>query len=142
MPHATRRETALQNAHESIIAARVKTKVWLELSGEFFVGDGGIHLLGGIISRILASILRAFIPCGALLAREVGLRNRAARDPAFPAVMSIKSPRTRTGRRPAAKSATVPYTSFLFRLQPLCSDRDGDLVFQLGAGLARLGHDQ
>jgi molybdate transport system regulatory protein len=26
----------------------VKTKVWLELAGEFFVGDGGIHLLGGI----------------------------------------------------------------------------------------------
>ena len=48
MPHATRRATALQSAHESIIAARVKTKVWLELSGEFFVGDGGIHLLGGI----------------------------------------------------------------------------------------------
>src|SRR5262249_1113446 len=51
MPHATRRETALQNAHESIIAARVKTKVWLELSGEFFVGDGGIHLLGGIFQH-------------------------------------------------------------------------------------------
>src|SRR5262249_59402572 len=50
-PHATRREAALQNAHESIIAARVKTKVWLELSGEFFVGDGGIHLLGGIFQH-------------------------------------------------------------------------------------------
>src|SRR5215510_3847697 len=49
--HATRREAALQNAHESIIAARVKTKVWLELSGEFFVGDGGIHLLGGIFQH-------------------------------------------------------------------------------------------
>src|SRR5262244_81209 len=47
-PHATRRATTLQNAHESIIAARVKTKVWLELGGDFFVGDGGIHLLGGI----------------------------------------------------------------------------------------------
>src|SRR5262245_38261769 len=50
-PHATRRKAALQNAHESIIAARVKTKVWLELSGEFFVGDGGIHLLGGIFQH-------------------------------------------------------------------------------------------
>src|SRR5262249_58746970 len=49
--HATRREATLQNAHESIIAARVKTKVWLELSGEFFVGDGGIHLLGGIFQH-------------------------------------------------------------------------------------------
>ncbi|HEY7204068.1 MAG TPA: hypothetical protein VIA61_07230 [Methylomirabilota bacterium] len=27
----------------------MKTKVWLELGGEFFAGDGGIHLLGGIL---------------------------------------------------------------------------------------------
>jgi molybdate transport system regulatory protein len=47
-PHATQRSAALQNAHESIIAAQVKTKVWLELGGDFFAGDGGIHLLGGI----------------------------------------------------------------------------------------------
>src|SRR5262250_2162342 len=50
-PYATRQAPALQNAHESIIAARVKTKVWLELGGEFFVGDGGIHLLGGIFQH-------------------------------------------------------------------------------------------
>src|SRR5262249_60299713 len=49
--HATRQEAALQSAHESIIAARVKTKVWLELSGEFFVGDGGIRLPGGIFQH-------------------------------------------------------------------------------------------
>jgi molybdate transport system regulatory protein len=48
-PHATQRSAALQNAHESIIAAQVKTKVWLELGGDFFAGDGGIHLLGGIL---------------------------------------------------------------------------------------------
>ncbi len=48
MPNATQRSVTLQNAHESIIAAQVKTKVWLELAGQFFVGDGGIHLLGGI----------------------------------------------------------------------------------------------
>lgn len=46
--HATQRRAALQSAHEGIIAAQVKTKVWLELGGEFFIGDGGIHLLGGI----------------------------------------------------------------------------------------------
>lgn len=48
-PHATHRSATLQSAHESIIAAQVKTKVWLELGGEFFAGDGGIHLLGGIL---------------------------------------------------------------------------------------------
>ena len=49
--HATQGAAALQSAHESIIAAQVKTKVWLELGGEFFVGDGGIHLLGGILQH-------------------------------------------------------------------------------------------
>jgi molybdate transport system regulatory protein len=48
-PHATQRSAALQNAPESIIAAQVRTKVWLELGGDFFAGDGGIHLLGGIL---------------------------------------------------------------------------------------------
>jgi len=48
-PHATQPSAALQNAHESIIAAQVRTKVWLELGGDFFAGDGGIHLLGGIV---------------------------------------------------------------------------------------------
>lgn len=47
-PHATHPIAALHNAPESIIAAQVKTKVWLELGGAFFIGDGGIHLLGGI----------------------------------------------------------------------------------------------
>jgi molybdate transport system regulatory protein len=47
--NATQRAATLQNAHENIIAAQVKTKVWLELGGEFFVGDGGVHLLGGIL---------------------------------------------------------------------------------------------
>jgi molybdate transport system regulatory protein len=47
--NATQRAATLQNAHENIIAAQVKTKVWLELDGEFFAGDGGIHLLGGIL---------------------------------------------------------------------------------------------
>ena len=56
-PHATQRSATLQNAHESIIAAQVKTKVWLELRGEFFVGDGGIHLLGGILRH--GSLARA-----------------------------------------------------------------------------------
>src|SRR5260370_42310889 len=48
-PHATQPPATLQSAHENIIAARVKTKVWLELDGDFFVGDGGTHLLGGIL---------------------------------------------------------------------------------------------
>src|SRR5262249_3475379 len=46
--HATEQAPSLQSAHESIIAAQVKPKVWLELGGEFMIGDGGLHLLGGI----------------------------------------------------------------------------------------------
>jgi len=37
-----------QNAPENIIAARVKTKVWLEVDGRFVAGDGGLYLLRGI----------------------------------------------------------------------------------------------
>ncbi len=37
-----------QRAHERIIAAQVKTKVWLELDGGFVIGDGGVRLLLGI----------------------------------------------------------------------------------------------
>ena len=58
-PNATQRAATLQNAHENIIAAQVKTKVWLELGGAFFAGDGGIHLLGGILRhRSLARTVR------------------------------------------------------------------------------------
>jgi len=49
--NATERELSLQGAHESIIAAKVKTKVWLELGDEFMIGDGGLYLLGGIARR-------------------------------------------------------------------------------------------
>jgi molybdate transport system regulatory protein len=38
-----------QAAHERIIAAQVKTKVWLELDGGFVIGDGGVRLLLGIV---------------------------------------------------------------------------------------------
>ena len=37
-----------QKAHESIIAAQAKTKIWLELGGRFMIGDGGLRLLEGI----------------------------------------------------------------------------------------------
>lgn len=67
-PNATQRATRLQNAHENIIAAQVKTKVWLELGGEFFAGDGGIHLLGGIVR--LGSLARTV--------REIGWSYRHA----------------------------------------------------------------
>jgi molybdate transport system regulatory protein len=38
-----------QSAHAHIIAAQVKTKVWLELDGGFVIGDGGLRLLLGIV---------------------------------------------------------------------------------------------
>src|ERR1700745_157982 len=48
---------------------------------------------------MLLSILRAFIRCGALLARSVDLRDRAPRDPAFWGMTSMK-PSGQAYRRP------------------------------------------
>jgi molybdate transport system regulatory protein len=49
----TRAMTSLPGADqappERIIAAQVKTKVWLELDGGFVIGDGGVRLLLGIV---------------------------------------------------------------------------------------------
>ena len=41
-------QTSVQRAVDSIISARVRTKVWLELGGRFAIGDGGLRLLLGI----------------------------------------------------------------------------------------------
>jgi molybdate transport system regulatory protein len=45
---ATEAARAGQKAHESIIAAQPKTKIWLEHGGRFMIGDGGLRLLEGI----------------------------------------------------------------------------------------------
>jgi len=89
-PYATRQAPALQNAHESIIAARVKTKVWLELGGEFFVGDGGIHLLGGIFQ--FGSLAQAVREIGWSYRHAWGYLRRAERALGTPIV------RNRSGR--------------------------------------------
>lgn len=60
--------TSDQNAQLSIVAARAKTKVWLELDGRFLLGDGGLHLLRGIATH--GSLLGA--------AREIGWSYRHA----------------------------------------------------------------
>ncbi|HKW91970.1 MAG TPA: hypothetical protein VJX92_08725 [Methylomirabilota bacterium] len=90
MPNATQRATTLQNAQESIIAAQVKTKVWLELGGEFFVGDGGIHLLGGILRH--GSLARTV--------REIGWSYRHAWGYLRRAEQALQTPivRNRAGR--------------------------------------------
>ena len=88
--NATERERSLQGAHESIIAARVKTKVWLELSGEFFVGDGGIHLLGGIFQH--GSLAQAVREIGWSYRHAWGYLRRAERALQTPIV------RNRAGR--------------------------------------------
>jgi len=90
MPNATQRATTLQNAQESIIAAQVKTKVWLELGGEFFVGDGGIHLLGGILRH--GSLARTV--------REIGWSYRHAWGYLRRAEHALQTPivRNRAGR--------------------------------------------
>jgi len=90
MPNATQRATTLQNAQESIIAAQVKTKVWLELGGEFFVGDGGIHLLGGILRH--GSLARTVREIGWSYRHAWGYLRRAERALQTPIV------RNRAGR--------------------------------------------
>jgi len=90
MPNATQRATSLQNAQESIIAAQVKTKVWLELGGEFFVGDGGIHLLGGILRH--GSLARTVREIGWSYRHAWGYLRRAERALQTPIV------RNRSGR--------------------------------------------
>jgi molybdate transport system regulatory protein len=89
-PHATHRSATLQSAHESIIAAQVKTKVWLELRGEFFAGDGGIHLLGGILRH--GSLAQTV--------REIGWSYRHAWGYLRRAEGALQTPivRTRAGR--------------------------------------------
>lgn len=89
-PNATQRAAALQNAHEHIIAAQVKTKVWLELGGEFFAGDGGIHLLGGIVR--LGSLARTVREIGWSYRHAWGYLRRAERALGTPVV------RNRPGR--------------------------------------------
>src|SRR5258708_166042 len=89
-PHATQPPATLQSAHENIIAARVKTKVWLELGGEFFVGDGGIHLLGGILQH--GSLARA--------GRELGWAHPPASGPPPPPQAAPPRPPVRRPPRP------------------------------------------
>jgi molybdate transport system regulatory protein len=89
-PHARQSPAALQNAHENIIAAQVKTKVWLELGGEFFAGDGGIYLLGGIVRH--GSLARAVRDIGWSYRHAWGYLRRAERALQAPLV------RNRAGR--------------------------------------------
>lgn len=119
-PHATHAAAALQSAHESIIAAQVKTKVWLELGGEFFVGDGGLHLLGGI--RRHGSLARTVREIGWSYRHAWGYLRRAERALQTPIV------RTRAGRG-ASRGMELTETGRLLleRLQAL-RDRVDDAL--------------
>ena len=101
---ATQGSATLQNAHESIIAAQVKTKVWLELGGEFFVGDGGIHLLGGILQH--GSLARTVREIGWSYRHAWGYLRRAERALQAPIV------RNRPGRG-AARGMELTETGHL-----------------------------
>ena len=68
-----------QAAHERIIAAQVKTKVWLELDGGVVIGDGGVRLLLGIVRHdSLAEAVRELL--GLLVPSRLGL-SEAGRGP-------------------------------------------------------------
>lgn len=112
--HATQGPATLQSAHESIIAAQVKTKVWLELGGTFFVGDGGIHLLGGILRH--GSLARTV--------REIGWSYRHAWGYLRRAERALRTPivRNRPGRG-AARGMELTETGHLL-LERLRALRD------------------
>jgi molybdate transport system regulatory protein len=135
-PHATQPPAALQSAHENIIAARVKTKVWLELGGEFFVGDGGIHLLGGILQH--GSLARTVREIGWSYRHAWGYLRRAERALQTPIV------RNRAGRG-AARGMELTETGHLLleRLRAL-RDRIDDALGPTGptaAEVAARGRD-
>ena len=115
MLHATRRKAALQSAHESIIAARVKTKVWLELNGEFFVGDGGIHLLGGIFQH--GSLAQAVREIGWSYRHAWGYLRRVERALQTPIV------RNRAGRGAARGMELTETGHFLLERMRALRDR-------------------
>jgi molybdate transport system regulatory protein len=112
--HATQGPATLQSAHESIIAAQVKTKVWLELGGTFFVGDGGIHLLGGILRH--GSLARTVREIGWSYRHAWGYLRRAERALQTPIV------RNRPGRG-AARGMELTETGHLL-LERLRALRD------------------
>jgi molybdate transport system regulatory protein len=64
----TSNATGYQSVRRNIIAARLRTKTWLELDGQFVIGDGGLKLLLAIIER--GSLLAA--------ARDIGWSYRHA----------------------------------------------------------------
>ena len=135
-PHATQPPAALQSAHENIIAARVKTKVWLELGGEFFVGDGGIHLLGGILQH--GSLAQTVREIGWSYRHAWGYLRRAERALQTPIV------RNRAGRG-AARGMELTETGHLLleRLRAL-RDRIDDALGPTGptaAEVAARGRD-
>lgn len=128
--HATERAGALQNAHESIIAAQVKTKVWLELGGEFMMGDGGLHLLRGIVQH--GSLAQAV--------RQIGWSYRHAWGYLRRAEIALKTPivRNRPGRG-TARGMELTETGLLLleRLRAL-RDRIDDALGPSGPTLAEV----
>lgn len=128
--HATERAGALQSAHENIIAAKVKTKVWLELGGEFMMGDGGLHLLRGIVQH--GSLAQAV--------RQIGWSYRHAWGYLRRAEIALKTPivRNRPGRG-TARGMELTETGLLLleRLRAL-RDRIDDALGPSGPTLAEV----
>lgn len=128
--HATEQAPSLQSAHESIIAAQVKTKVWLELRGEFMIGDGGLHLLGGIAEH--GSLAQAVRKIRWSYRHAWGYLRRAERALETPIV------RNRPGRGTArGMELTVTGRLLLERLRAL-RDRIDDALGPTGPTLAEV----
>jgi len=108
----------------------VKTKVWLELGGEFMIGDGGLHLLRGIVQH--GSLAQAV--------REIGWSYRHAWGYLRRAETALRIPivRNRPGRG-AARGTELTETGLLLleRLRAL-RDRIDDALGPSGPTLAEV----
>ena len=115
-------------ANQAIDLARVLRSSAVSINRDTAVQDS--HAFAGIISMILASVLRALMRCGSLLARSVRLRNIGARK-----VMVSQPSRLRPDASqdtPSEGDSRLP----LFGLWPVCRGRKGDLFPQFGADVA------
>jgi molybdate transport system regulatory protein len=117
-PHATRRPVEDQCVRANILSASARTKVWLELDGRFFIGDGGLRLLLAI--RETGSLAAALRLIGWSYRHGWGYLRRAER------ALGAALTRSRPGKGAARGAVLTPPAELLVkRLLRLRRQLDG-----------------
>lgn len=122
--NATEGVGALQSAHESIVAAQPKTKIWLEHGGRFMIGDGGLHLLEGIASS--GSLAEAVREIGWSYRHAWGYLRRAESVLGAPLLV------TRPGKGSARGTSLTPAGRLLLERLRALRDRIDDALGPTG----------